>query len=135
MPPLEKVIADYAAGMTQTQMAKAYDISAGTVKSFLYKKRISKRRTVAYPPDEAIVECLQAGDTIVAMARKFNISTCSLRLRIVDRRLREFVEPPPPPPPSGLQASPIKHIVTALDGSKISVPRIPTIHGTYEARP
>lgn len=137
MPPLAKVKEDYAAGMTPTQMAKAYAIGKSTVTSFLTKHGISQKRRVVYPPDDEIIAALQAREPIYVMADRFGISRDSMWRRIHERRLRDFVEPPPPKPIvlTGLQPSSTKVIVTAPDGSRISVPRIPTIHGKYEARP
>lgn len=130
-------MADRAAGVSKKTMAERYGVSISTLTKFLTKHSIARTRRVAYPADGEIVGAMRAGKTITEMAAKFAVNRDSLRLRIVDRRLRDLVDdvPEPAPIPSGPQASPTKHIVTAPDGSRISVPRIPTLHGTYEARP
>lgn len=137
MPPLDKVKADLASGLTAKDLAVAYGVPGTTVKTFIRRNKLSKKRYVTYPPDDQIIAALEARESIHSMAGRFGIHKDSLWRRIYDRRLREKAVIPAVarPEPTGLQPSPAKVIVTAPDGSKISVPRIPTIHGHYEARP
>ncbi len=135
MPPLDRVKADLAAGMRTKDLAEAYGVDRTTVKGFIRKHKLAQPKVAStYPPDEEIISALQARETVASMAKRFGVTQVALWSRIYDRRLKAFVEPPPPRPIvlTGLQPSPIKVVVTALDGSKISVPRIPTIHGQYE---
>jgi hypothetical protein len=137
MPTLAEVKGDLEAGMTPTQMVSAYGVPRTTISGFLTRHKLSKKKSIAYPSDEAIVAALQERETVASMAARFGIGKHTLWHRIYDRRLRDQVvlAPIEKREPAGLKPSPIKVIVTALDGSKISVPRIPTIHGNFEARP
>ena len=137
MPPLERVKEDLATGMSKAEVAEAYGVTRESLTGFMTRHKLSRRSRITYPPDEEIIAALRERESIHGMAVRFGIHKDTLWRRIYDRGLRRFVEPPPPTPIilTGLQPSPIKVIVTAPDGSKISVPRIPTIHGHYEARP
>lgn len=137
MPPLEKVKADQEAGMTPLQMAEAYGVAPSSVKTFIRRHRLAKKVYISYPPDEEIIAAIEAGESAFSMAQRFGLHRDTLWRRIYDRKLRERATLPPAVKPELVTLKPdhTKIVVTTEDGKKISLPRIPTIHGHYEARP
>ena len=137
MPPLDKVKEDQAAGMTPKQMAETYGVAPATVKNFIRRHKIAQKTYVRYPPDEEIIAALERRESAHRMSIRFGIHKDTLWRRILDRRLRERAKIPAldKSQPRGLQPDQTKIVIETQDGHKISLPRIPTIDGNYEARP
>ena len=132
MPPLEKVISDLAAGMTPTMMEEVYNVGHSTVSHFLTKHGLTRPVRVSYPDDEVFLARMRQNKSIADMAAEFGMSRHSVRQRIIDRGLRTKIEPPPPVGQDAvcLRPGPAK----VINEHGISIPRIPTIHGRFEAR-
>lgn len=132
MPSLDVVTADFNAGMTILQMSEKYDVARSAVSEYLKRNNLSRRQPKFAPDDRMIVKCLEQGMTCAQIAQKMNASPDRVSRYVRANGLREGIERPVQvEQPKGLRPTSFK----VINHYGVSIPRIPTIHGTWEARP